>query len=56
MTEIYNSNKEFVFKYRDILVCLFLVLVTFAVYWQVYGYDFVELDDDLYYYKNWFLM
>jgi len=53
MTEINNSNKEFVFKYRDITVCLLLVLVTFAVYWQVYGYDFVGLDDDRYVTENY---
>ena len=52
MTGTKNSNKELIFKYRDVLVCLYLVLVTIAVYWQVYGYDFVGLDDGLYYYEN----
>jgi len=52
MTRPNNRSKEFIIKHRDILVCLFLVMATLAVYWQVHSYDFVELDDNLYFYEN----
>jgi len=52
MTKINNRSKEFIIKHRDILVCLFLVMATLAVYWQVQNYDFVELDDNAYIYEN----
>jgi Flp pilus assembly protein TadD len=38
--------------FLTVLVCLVLVLATFAVYWQVTGHDFVLLDDNLYVYEN----
>ena len=37
---------------KDVLLCLVLVLVTLAVFWQVSGFDFVNYDDDLYVYDN----
>lgn len=37
----------------DILVCLFLVLTTLAVYWQVGLYPFVNYDDTLYVTENY---
>ena len=52
MTKTNNRSKEFIIKHRDILVCLFLVMATLAVYWQVQNHDFVILDDDLYIYEN----
>ena len=33
---------------NDILVCLFLILVTSAVYWQVQNHDFTSFDDNYY--------
>jgi tetratricopeptide (TPR) repeat protein len=33
---------------RRLLVCLLLAAVTFAVFWPVTGYDFVNYDDNLY--------
>ena len=39
-------------KSRDILVCLFLVISTLFVYWQVSKYDFVDFDDNEYVYDN----
>ncbi len=35
-------------KTLKILICLFLVLVTFAAFWQVRNNEFINLDDDLY--------
>jgi len=35
-------------KYHNIWVCLFLVMVTLAVYWQVTDHDFINFDDDKY--------
>jgi tetratricopeptide (TPR) repeat protein len=52
MARINNRSKEFIIKHRDILVCLFLVMATFAVYWQVHNFDFVNFDDDDYIYEN----
>ena len=52
MTRINNRSKEFILKHRDILVCLFLVMATLAVYWQVQNFDFVNFHDDDYVYEN----
>ena len=52
MTRINNRSKEFIIKHRDILVCLFLVMATLAVYWQVQNYDFVNFDDYKYVAEN----
>jgi protein O-mannosyl-transferase len=52
MTGIYNRNKEFFVKHRAIFVCLFLVMATLAVYWQVHSFEFVNYDDDYYVYQN----
>jgi len=48
-----NDHKDTHYNLRqDILVCLFLAMATFAVYWQVQSHDFVNLDDDHYVYEN----
>ncbi len=39
----------------DVLVCLFLVLATVAVYWQVGNHGFVNLDDPAYVAENHFV-
>ncbi len=36
-----------------LLICLVLVLATLAVYWQVYDFSFVLLDDHAYITDNW---
>jgi tetratricopeptide (TPR) repeat protein len=38
--------------HRDVLVCLFLVIATVAVYWQVSNHEFVNFDDDRYVTEN----
>ena len=35
------------------IICLFLVVTTLAVYWQVSNYEFLNYDDDLYISKNY---
>jgi tetratricopeptide (TPR) repeat protein len=35
-------------KTLKILICLFLILVTFAAFWKVRNNEFINLDDDLY--------
>ncbi|MGD0785576.1 MAG: hypothetical protein ABR969_07160, partial [Sedimentisphaerales bacterium] len=40
------------YKYRFILICVFLIAAIIAVYWQVYSYDFVKYDDDYYVTNN----
>jgi protein O-mannosyl-transferase len=52
MTKINNRRKEFIIKHRNILVCLFLVMATLAVYWQVQNFHFVNFDDGKYIYEN----
>jgi len=34
------------------IVCLFLVIATLAVYWQVQNHDFVRFDDGIYVTEN----
>lgn len=45
-----NINKRTL--HRDVLVCLFLVIATVAVYWQVRNHGFVNFDDDRYVTEN----
>ena len=46
-----SKNKPFILR-RDVLVCLFLIITTFAVYWQVRNHDFINLDDYFYVTEN----
>jgi len=39
-------------RHHQTAICLFLVLVTFAVFYRVSGYDFVNFDDDVYVTEN----
>ena len=39
-------------KNRSFLICILLIVVTFAVYWPVYSYEFVRYDDDTYVTNN----
>ena len=45
-------KKNYFNKYRNILVCLFLIISTLSVYWQVTNYNFVDFDDIEYVYEN----
>ncbi|MDM8517113.1 tetratricopeptide repeat protein [Desulfobacterales bacterium HSG16] len=48
-----NNHKETFFNIRcDLLLCLFLVIATLAVYGQVRDYSFVNYDDPLYITQN----
>jgi len=40
------------FKGRYFIIPIFLALITFAVFWQVHSFDFVQYDDDKYVTKN----
>ena len=40
------------YKYRFILICVFLIAAIVAVYWPVYFYKFLKYDDDLYVTNN----
>ena len=46
-----KNNDIFNIRY-DVLICLFLVLTTLFVYWQVRDYTFVNFDDNTYVYEN----
>lgn len=39
-------------KYSYLLICVLLTLSVIAVYWPVFGYDFVKYDDDTYVTNN----
>ncbi len=39
-------------KYSSILISLALVLVTFVVFYQVYSFNFINYDDNVYVYEN----
>jgi tetratricopeptide (TPR) repeat protein len=48
-----NNHKDTIFNVRiDILACLFIVITTLAVYWQVRHHAFINLDDNMYILKN----
>lgn len=52
MTRDNIFKKSFLNKRYDILICLFLSITTFSVYWQIHQYDFVSFDDNEYVYDN----
>ena len=39
-------------KKQNLIVYIFLVVVTLAIFWQVHRYDFVNFDDDIYVTQN----
>jgi tetratricopeptide (TPR) repeat protein len=39
-------------RYRSILISLALALVTFAVFYQVHSFEFINYDDNVYVYEN----
>jgi len=45
------KNKPFILR-RDVLVCLLLIVITLAVYWQTRNHEFVSYDDDAYVTEN----
>jgi len=50
---INNAHKDTLFGIpADLLVCLFLGLITLAVYWQVTNHEFVNYDDPAYITNN----
>ncbi|MCD4772810.1 MAG: tetratricopeptide repeat protein [Bacteroidales bacterium] len=48
-----NNHSDGIFNIRyDVLICLFLVIATLAVYWQINYHEFINLDDSLYVLQN----
>ena len=45
--DIIQTNKN-----RSFLICLILIIATLAVYYQVHGFGFVNLDDQTYVSEN----
>jgi len=46
----YIKKNERCFDVRnEVLVCLFILLTTIAIYWPVGNYEFVNFDDDIYF-------
>jgi tetratricopeptide (TPR) repeat protein len=45
-------KKTFFYSRPEVFVCLFLIVTTFAVYWQVGNHQFINLDDPQYITKN----
>jgi len=52
MTAYNAHNKSFYKKRIDILICFFLILITFCVYSQVKDHAFIDYDDDSYVTEN----
>jgi len=48
MNKTSNHNNTIFDKYRDGFICVFLILATLAVYWQVQHHAFVNYDDSFY--------
>jgi hypothetical protein len=46
-----SKNKPFILR-RDVLLCLFLIVISLAVYLQVRNHEFIHLDDYLYIAEN----
>lgn len=47
-----NQNHSTLFTRRELIICLFLVIATFSVYWQVQNHEFINYDDELYVTEN----
>ena len=47
-----NHLERFLGEHRNVLICLFLILATLAVYWQVRNQEFLNYDDDTYVFEN----
>ncbi|MCP4367596.1 MAG: tetratricopeptide repeat protein, partial [Deltaproteobacteria bacterium] len=47
-----TENKVFDKVRPDILICLFVVLATFSIYWQVRNFEFINLDDNVHLVEN----
>jgi protein O-mannosyl-transferase len=43
---------EWLYNRRQLLICIFLAAVTFAVYWPVHNHQFVYYDDNVYVTEN----
>ncbi len=52
--EIFNNIAKYrIFGMRaDFLICLFLCIITLAVYWQVTNHEFINYDDNVYVTEN----
>ncbi|MBC2695325.1 MAG: hypothetical protein HF982_08645, partial [Desulfobacteraceae bacterium] len=48
-----NDHSDSIFNIGyDVLICLFLVIATLAVYWQINYHEFINFDDSLYILQN----
>ncbi len=52
VTQPKSSLSVFFGKYRDPWGCLFLAVLTLAVYWPLQNHDFINFDDDIYVTEN----
>ncbi|MDY6791270.1 MAG: tetratricopeptide repeat protein [Thermodesulfobacteriota bacterium] len=47
-----NNKYSYFGIHLEVLLSLFLVIATIAVYWQITGHDFINFDDDIYVFNN----
>jgi protein O-mannosyl-transferase len=47
-----NGLKQVIDRNKVTLICLILIIATFAVFWQVGSHEFLHFDDDLYVFGN----
>jgi len=52
MSDTCPNLKKTLFKHREVLICLLFVMITMAIYQQVYTHQFISLDDNLYVIEN----
>ncbi|MCP4624655.1 MAG: tetratricopeptide repeat protein, partial [bacterium] len=48
MSDSYVKSKKVINVRPEIMICMFLVIVTLSVYWQVRNHSFLNFDDGLY--------
>ena len=50
-----NNSHKYIFGWNrcDVLICLFLVITTLAVYWKVTNHEFLNYDDNFYITENY---
>jgi len=45
-------NNFFKTRHNEIIICLFLIVTTLAVYWEVTNHEFLNYDDNIYITEN----
>ena len=52
MSEKSTQTQKFLNIRCDVLICLFLLLATLAIYWSIGNHEFINFDDEIYFNEN----